>query len=184
VQSKPGFSDRLSLDLYRLKLAAGQLTSTADFMEMSQLSLQAGFPAEAIKVIDQGFKSGALGTGADAERHKRLRDLAKKNAAESEKTLAQSEAAATADKDSTSLVNLGYTYVTAGQFDKGLGLMEQGIKKGGMKRVDDARLHMGLAYLQAGKKANGVQMLKSVHGTDGTAELARYWVLQVNRNAG
>ena len=79
VERKPGFSQRLSLDLFRLKLAVGQVTKTNDFMDMSQLSLQGGFPVEAIKIIDQGFKSGALGTGNETARHNRLRDLANKS---------------------------------------------------------------------------------------------------------
>jgi hypothetical protein len=183
VQTKPGFSDRLTLDVYRLKLAIGQMKDTGDYMEMAQLALQAGFPAEAQKVIDQGYKAGALGTGAEADRHKRLRDLANKQAADDQKTMSQGEADAQKAKDGTALVNLGYAYVTSGQADKGLGLMEQGIKKGGLKRPEDAKLHYGIAQLQAGKKSEGIQTLKSVQGNDGTADLARYWVLQSGTKA-
>ena len=73
---KTGFSDRFSLDLFRLRLATGNLTKTEDYMEMAQLALQAGYPAEGKAVVEKGFASGALGTGAEGERHKRLRDLA------------------------------------------------------------------------------------------------------------
>lgn len=180
VQTKPGFADRLSLDLYRLKQSLDQLTTAGDYMEMSQLSLQAGFPAEAVKAVEQGFKSGTMGTGADAERHKRLRDLAAKTAASDQKTMAQNEVEASKGKDGTGLVNLGFAYVTTGQYDKGLALMEQGIRKGGMKHLEDAKLHLGVAYLRAGQKANAIQTFKSVQGTDGAADLARYWVLEAN----
>ena len=104
IQSKPGYSERLSLNLYRLKFALGQITRTNDFMEMSQLSLQAGYPAEAIKIIEQGYKAGALGAGTEAERHKRLRDLANKNLAESKASAAANEAEANQSKDGTGLV--------------------------------------------------------------------------------
>ncbi|NEX61690.1 tetratricopeptide repeat protein [Noviherbaspirillum galbum] len=180
VQGKPGFSDRLTLDVYRLKMAIGQMKDANDYMEMAQLALQAGFPAEAVKVMEAGYKAGALGNGAEAERQKRLRDLANKQAADDQKTMAQGEAEAQKAKDGTALVNLGYAYVTAGQADKGLALMDQGIKKGNLKRPDDAKLHYGVAQLQAGKKSEGVQTLKSVQGNDGTADLARYWILQSN----
>lgn len=183
VQTKPGYSDRNSLDLFRLKLALGQMNGAADYMEMAQLALQAGFPAEAVKVVEQGYKSGVLGNGPEAARQKRLRDLAGKNAADDRKTMAQGEAEAAKSKDGTGLVNLGYAYVTTGQFDKGIALMEQGMKKGGFKRPEDAKLHMGIAYLQAGRKAEAIQTLKSVQGTDGVADLARYWVLVANRSA-
>lgn len=183
VQSKPGFADRLSLDVYRLKQTLDQLTKAGDYMEMSQLSLQAGFPAEAVKVIEQGYKSGTLGTGSDAERHKRLRDLASKSAASDQKAMAQNEVEALRSPDGTGLVNLGYAYVTTGQFDKGIALMEQGIKQGGMKHLEDAKLHLGVAYLLSNQKKKAVDLFKTVQGTDGTADLARLWVIYSQRTA-
>lgn len=182
VERSSNFPQRLSLDLLRLKLAVGQITKTNDFMEMSQLSLQGGFPVEAMKVIDQGFKSGALGTGTETARHNRLRDLAKKTLNESEKSQAANEAEASKSNDGTGLVNIGYAYVTAGQFDKGIAMMEQGISKGNIKYEDDAKLHLGMAYLQAGKKANAVKLLKSIQSKDATADLARYWTIIANQS--
>ncbi|HEX7650470.1 MAG TPA: tetratricopeptide repeat protein [Noviherbaspirillum sp.] len=184
VHSKPGFSDRLALDVYRLKLAIGQMQNAGEYMEMAQLALQAGFPAEAAKVVEQAYKAGVFGSGPEADRQKRLRDLANKQAADDQKTMAQGEADAQKARDGIGLVNLGYAYVTAGQADKGIALMEQGVKKGGMKRPDDAKLHLGIACLQAGRKAEALQVLKSVQGSDGTADLARFWILQAGRSAG
>src|SRR5438552_12868719 len=79
VQKKPGFSDRLALHVYRLRLATGNLAGTNDYMEMAQLALQAGVPAEAKAVVDKGYDVKALGTGAEASRHQRLRDLVAKS---------------------------------------------------------------------------------------------------------
>jgi hypothetical protein len=60
VQKKPGFSDRLGVHVYRLRLATGNLTTAADYMEMAQLALQSGVPAEAKIVIDKGYAAGIL----------------------------------------------------------------------------------------------------------------------------
>jgi hypothetical protein len=60
--------------------------------------------------------------------------------------------------------------------------MEQGIAKGGLKRLEDAKLHLGIACLLAGQKAKGMQVLKTVQGSDGTADLARLWLLQAQRS--
>jgi len=175
---KSGFSDRLSLDVMRLRLATGTLTRTEDYMEMAQLALQAGLPAEGKAIVDKGFAAGALGTGAEAERHKRLRDLAVKRDEEARATLAQRATEAAAAKDGNDLVQLGYAYVTLGQADKGIPMIEQGIAKGGLKRPDDARLRLGMALLQARNKAKATTVLRSVQGQDGTADLARLWLLQ------
>lgn len=179
--SKPGFSDRLLLDAYRLKFATGDMETVNEYLDMSELAMRAGFPAEAKKTLDQGFETGVLGKGADAAKHKKLRDAAAKTVADDQKTMAQGEAEAAKKKDGTGLVNLGYAYVTSGQFDKGLGLMEQGLQKGGLKHPEDAKLHLAIAYAQAGKKNEAIEKLKAVQGTDGTADLARYWTVYLNQ---
>ncbi len=179
VQRKPGFSDRLALDVYRLQLATGNLSSTNDFMEMAQLALQGGFAAEGKKIIDDGYANGSFGKGAEAERHKRLKDLAEKRLADAKKLMAggQEENEANAAKDGNALVTLGEKLVANGQAEKGIALMEAGIKKGNLRRPEDAKLHLGLAYIQAGQKSKGVQTLKTVQGNDGVADLARLWII-------
>ena len=181
LQRKSGFSDRFSLDLMRLKLATGSLAKTDEFMEMSQLALQAGLPSEGKAIVDKGFAAGTLGTGAEAERHKRLRDLANKQEAEAKASIAARAVAAAAAKEGNDLVQIGYAYVTMGQADKGVTLIEQGIAKGGLKRPEDAKLKLGLAMLQSAKhKTKAVQVLRGVQGNDGAADLGRLWALYAN----
>jgi hypothetical protein len=184
LRSKSGFSDRFALDLFRLRLATGNLSKTDDFMEMAQLSLQAGYPAEGKAVIDKGFASGALGTGAEGERHKRLRDLAIKQEAEGKAAIEKDAQEALAAKDGNELVHVGYVYVTMGQVDKGIQLIEQGIAKGGLKRPEDAKLHLGMAQLQSGKnKGKAVQTLRSVQGADGASDLGRLWAVYASQSS-
>ena len=179
VSGKPGFSDRLSLDVQRLKLSNGLLTKPGEFMEMGQLALLAGNPAETLKVMEQGYKAGALGTGADAARHQRLKDLALKNQAENVKNAPDIESELLKNKDADALAARGFALLSEGQTEKGLALMTQALKMPGMKHADDAKLHLGIAYSLAGKKANAIAILKTVRGTDGAADLARYWILQL-----
>jgi hypothetical protein len=177
VQKKPGFSDRLALHVYRLRLATGNLKEANDYMEMAQLALQAGSPAEAKQVVDKGYEVKALGTGKEAERHARLRALVEKSVAASQHDRAKDEREALAAPSGEELVKLGMNYVYEGKADKGLPLIEQGIKKGGLKRPEDAKLSFGEAQLMAGHKQRAVQTLKTVAGNDGTADIARLWVL-------
>ena len=181
LQSKPGFSDRLSLDTYRLSLATGSMTSAADFSELAQLALQAGSGAEAKQVIDKGFAAGILGAGPQAERDKRLRGLVDKRIEEAKKTAADDEKSALAAKDGNELVTIGMNQVFEGQKVKGLQTMQQGIAKGGLKRAEDAKLHFGIAQLAAGENAKAQATLKTVSGNDGTGDLARLWALYAKR---
>jgi len=183
VQGKPGFASRLSVDVYRLKLANNLMKKPSEFMEMAQLVLQAKAPAEAVKVVDKGYKAGALGTGPDADRHQRLKDLAEKNLAEQNKNFAATEADLTKLGDEDGLLALGYALVQAGQADKGLKMMEAAIKSGKLKYPEDAKLHLGEAYAAAGKKQQAISMLRTVGGKDGAADLARYFIMAINKPA-
>jgi len=178
VQRKPGFSDRLAVHVYKLRLATGNLASANDYMELAQLALQAGVPSEAKIVMDKGYAAGVLGKGDQAARQQRLRDLIAKTLAESQKNRAQEEKDALAARDGGDLVKVGLNYVYEGQADKGLALIQKGIQKGGLKRPEDAKLLLGEAELQAGHKGRAVTTFKSVKGNDGAADLARLWVLE------
>jgi hypothetical protein len=181
LQRKPNFSDRLVLDTYRLSLATGSMSAANDYSEMAQLALQAGSGAEAKQVVDKGFAAGALGAGAEAERHKRLRDLVGKRIEEAKKTQAEDEKAALAAKDGNDLVTIGMNQVFEGQKAKGLQLMQQGIAKGGLKRPEDAKLHLAIAQLLSGDNVKAQATLKTVSGNDGTSDLARLWALYAKR---
>lgn len=179
--SRPGFPDRLALDLDRLKLVTGSMRGADDYVVAAQLSLQSGFPAEAKKFLDAGYAAGLLGTGSEAERHKRLKALIAKNFATDVKSLGQEDAQAAAAKDGTALFNTGYNYVLHGQVDKGLGMMETGMGKGGMKHMEDARLQLGYAYHLAGQQQKAIQALKKISGSDGAAALARLWIIRLGQ---
>ena len=73
-------------------------------------------------------------------------------------------------------MRVGYAYVGLGEVDKGIALIEQGIAKGGLKRPEDAKLRLGMAQLSR-NKAKALQTLRSVGGSDGSADIARLWVI-------
>ena len=176
--TKPGFaSSRLELDVYRLKLATGTLKSADDYREMTQGLLQQNLPGESKDVIDQGFAAGLLGKDEKAVRDNKLRDLAIATVTADQAAIEMKVAAAVEAKDAQAMIDLGFDYVGYGQFDKGIKLMEDAIRAGGQKHPEDGKLHLALAYLRAGQKPKALDMLKTVDGTDGTADLAHLWLL-------
>ncbi|MBR8509883.1 tetratricopeptide repeat protein [Burkholderia cenocepacia] len=170
IRGSPGYLSSLDLDIYRLRRATGSLTTADAYMEMTQLALVAGTPAEGRQVIDQGFASGVLGKDAQADREKRLRALADKRA--------QSGADAA---DPVAPIDAGMNLVFAGHAAQGLSMMEQAIAKGGLEHPDAARLRLGEAYYVAGEKAHAVQVLRTVKGADGSGDLAKLWTVVASR---
>ena len=178
VQRKPGFSDRLGLDLMRLRLRHGILSTADEYMEMAQLALQAGLPAEAKDIMAKGYAAGVLGTGDQAERHKRLSDLVAKTEADVNGNLDKLVAEATTQRDGNDLVKAGMVYASRGDGPKAAELIEKGIAKGNLKRPDDAKLRLGLAQLMTpALKAKGTQTLRAIDAKDGTADVARLWLI-------
>ena len=177
LPGKANFSARFSLDLLRLRLASGNLTAAADYVEMGQQLLQAQLPAEAKMVVDKGYAAGVLGTGAEASRQQRLRDLVNKSAADAAASLAKRTADAKAGKTGDDLVQIGAEYASMGKYDEGIALIQEGIAKDSLKHPEDAKLRLGVAQLQSGKgKAAAAKTLRTVQGTDGAPEIARLYV--------
>ena len=188
VVRRSGFNDRLQIDVARLKSEVGTIRSAGEYLDFAQMSLIEGFPAEAIRVVEKGYAAGVLGTGPEAARHKRLRDLAAKNLAEDKKTIAEIEKQDTAGKDPKDLFNEGFNLVLNDKAAKGLAMMERSIKSAGsatsgFKRPDHAKLQLAYAYHIAGHHAKALETFKAVQGTDGAAALARLWVIKLNRTS-
>lgn len=183
IESNPAFPDRLDLDLLRLRLALGMLTRESDAMTMAQLDLQAGFPAEARKVIDAAVSSGAFGRGPNAARERRLQVLVNKDLAADRRDRSGDRVDARTKKKSAlagaALLNIGYNDVLNGNAAAGLARMERGLRLGGFAHPEDGRLHLAIAYWMAGDDTKALAAFRQVGGTDGAADLARLWAIDL-----
>jgi hypothetical protein len=182
IAARPGFAERLALDVARLKIETGTMRTTDEYLEAAQLALQDGFPKEATKIIDLGYATGLLGTGAEAARHKRLKDMAARNLAEDLKAIAKDELQPASGQEGKVLLNDGFNYVLNGKTDKGLAMMEQGLRLGsGIRRPEYAKMQLAYAYHLAGQDSKAQQIYRTAQGNDGTAALARLWIIRLGR---
>lgn len=172
---------RLQLDVFRLASYTGTPEETSDFSEYTDFAQKSGFSAEALKVFDQGAAAGQMGTGANAEAHKKLRAKLVQEVEQDRKTLAADTASALKKPDGLALLNLGFNLVAMQQFDKGLELMEKGVAKGLAKHPEDARLRLGIAYALAGQSDKAAKTLATVSGPEGLDELVRYWTWAIRK---
>jgi tetratricopeptide (TPR) repeat protein len=184
VSRKPGFDAQTNMiNVYRTETTNVKAMGADDYVDLAELSLQAGFPTEAKKAMDDGYAANVLGTGPNAAKHKALRDKATKGAADDAKNIAAGQASAEKAKGGAGLVNLGWAYVTMDQYDKGIGLMQSGIAKGGLKAPEEAKLRLGMAQARAGKKADALATFQTVKGGGGAGDLAKYWIMILNAPA-
>jgi hypothetical protein len=81
ITASPSFPDALTLDVYRLRFATGTLTAASDYEDYAERAILAGQPAEAKKILAQGFSSGVLTDATDTGHAARLLTLADAKAA-------------------------------------------------------------------------------------------------------
>jgi tetratricopeptide (TPR) repeat protein len=174
---RSGFSSRLELDVLRLQYLTGNLSKGPDLLQFAETTLSEGYPGEAKKAITQGLATNAFAAGVAQEKAKRLNDLIDKQAAEQKAIGTQHDAEAAAAATGDLMVKLGFAKVLSGSFDAGIAQMEQGIQKDKLAHPEDAKLHLGEAYVMASKKAKGRDILRTVKGTDGTQDIARLWLI-------
>lgn len=185
TEKRPDFGERLALDVNRLRLLTGTLTGTEQYLGMAAQAQRAGLPAEAKRVVDQGIARGLLGNGPQSAGHRQLqRQLADEVVAQQTRIDQRDvESAAQRASDGHELFNLGFAHATLGNYGKGLSMMEQALRKGGLEnRPQDAKLRLGIAYLMSGQKAKAIETFDSVGGRHGAADLGRIWGLYA-RNA-
>lgn len=170
---------RLSLDLYRLRKYTGTIATTGDYMDATQLALKKGLPKEAESFLNEGFRKNLLGrdSGGNVDRHERLREMVARKIAEDEALHEVGEREAAEQPGGDALVVTGLNYVTYGQYEKGLALMEEGLAKGALEYPRQARLHLGYAQLLAGREQAALETFGDIEGEGGEAELARLWLL-------
>lgn len=181
VLNKPSFNQKYMVDALRLERAIVKPLAGDRAHELAELTAAAGSFTESKQILDEGFAAGQLGTGSQAKAQTELRTRMNKAAADDAKTIAASEASALKSKDGTGLVNVGQVYASMGQYDKAAELIQKGIEKGGLKfPADQAKLRLGAALAQGGKKAEAIKVFQSVTGADGAADIAKYWVMWLN----
>ncbi|MBV1837739.1 lipopolysaccharide assembly protein LapB [Acetobacter estunensis] len=168
----------LHLDVYRIRLALGNLTQTADFMDATEIAVQMGLPQVGLDIMTQGYAYGALGQGPSAAREGRLRALVMKAIADRKASADADEASARQEKTGNRLVTVGYNRVLAGQVDQGLAVMKDGIAKG-TTDLDISKLRLGEAEMDAGRTKDAIATFHTVGGDNGAADIARLWVLKL-----
>lgn len=176
LQAQPDFPPRLQIDALRLAHRVGALTERAELLNLVDLAQQAGQPAEALAVLDEGLGTGVLGTGPAAEPDQRRRQALVKAVAADRAQLPAAEAAARRAADGQPLLAAGLAWTFLGQTEQGLALMADGMAKGVARQPDEARLRWGEALWQAGHREAALAAWAPLAGQAGAAaQLARLW---------
>ncbi len=178
--ARPGLSNRLQLDVFRLQLASVGLSDETDYTEMAALALQEGSAIEANKLLEQGYAAGVLVASDKAIELKRLTDKASKSAAEDRNTLEKDVARAKNLPDGLAMFNYGFNLFQLGQAERGVAQMEQALAKGIARNSDLLKLRLVAAYAKLDQRNKATELLGALAGKTepvGFDDCVRYWQL-------
>ena len=171
-----GLSDHNTLDINRLRLLTGNVTTKDEYTLLAQLALQLGNAAEAQSVIEKGIAAKVL----TDDRSKRLLALAQGQAAKNAANLQKDIAAAQAQPQGDALVKVGEDMVGMGKAKDAIGVIQQGLKKP-LKDQANGQIRLGQAYLAAGQKADAQKAFAAVKSPEKDAMVAHLWSLASRR---
>jgi hypothetical protein len=172
AQSAKNVSDPQSLQLMRLKYLTGTLAGKDDYINLAQLDLQLGLPAEAVTVLDKGMAAGLL----NDDRSKKLQALAKQQAGQVASGMDAALAAANKDPAGDALVKVCLQQYSAGKAKDAVATCQSAQGKT-LKDKDSAVIALGLVQIAAGQSAAAIKTLNANKGDSNGAQIAHLYAL-------
>lgn len=144
---------------------------------MAYLYLNAEVPYKAAKVMDKGLKNKSV--EATSKNYDILGN-AWRQAQEVKKAIpAMEEAAAKSDKGEL-YARLGNVYLDGDQYKKAITALNKGLARGGVKRVDTARLVLGMAYFNDKQYSKARKAFNAASKDERSEKYARQWIKYMN----
>jgi tetratricopeptide (TPR) repeat protein len=173
--------ERLLLQVYRLQADVGTLKRSDQFGEMAQLSIEQGYPGEAVSILEQALGKIVFTEEREKAKYVRLLEASKKALAQEKDGIAAAEKEALRTGNGDLLVAVGGNYLfNAGDAAKAVSLIQQGIAKGLTKvPLYDAYITLGLAQAKAKNGADADKAFAKVDKNDNYERLAKLWSLRV-----
>lgn len=168
--------EQKQLALMEAAYEQGFLDRSSELVTMAYLYLNAEVPYYAGSVIEKGFKDELVD---DKSKNYELGGSAWAQAREVEKSIPMMEQAAAKSDEGELYVRLGNVYLDGDQFTKAADSVNKGLKKGGVKRPDQARLVLGMAYFNLGEYDKARKAFRDAGKDERSEKYAKQWISYV-----
>ena len=169
--------EQKQLALMEAAYEQGFLDRSSELVTMAYLYLNAEVPYYAGSVIEKGFKDELVD---DKSKNYELGGSAWAQAREVTKSIPMMEKAAAKSDEGELYVRLGNVYLDGDQFAKAADSVNKGLKKGGVKRPDQARLVLGMAYFNLGEYNKARKAFRDAGKDDRSEKYAKQWIAYVS----
>ena len=168
--------EQKQLALMEAAYEQGFLDRSSELVTMSYLYLNAEVPYFAASVIEKGFDDELVD---DKSKNYELAGSAWAQAREVAKSIPMMEKAAAKSDEGELYVRLGNVYLDGDQFAKAADSVSKGLKKGGVKRPDQARLVLGMAYFNLGEYNKARKSFRDAGKDERSEKYAKQWISYV-----
>jgi tetratricopeptide (TPR) repeat protein len=168
--------EQKQLALMEAAYEQGFLDRSSELVTMSYLYLNAEVPYFAASVIEKGFDDELVD---DKSKNYELAGSAWAQAREVAKSIPMMEKAAAKSDEGELYVRLGNVYLDGDQFAKAADSVSKGLKKGGVKRSDQARLVLGMAYFNLGEYNKARKAFRDAGKDERSEKYAKQWISYV-----
>lgn len=174
----------LQLATYRLALRDTGLATVGEYLAAADAMMIAGSPGEALRALEKGTADGVVPAGGtNAQSIQEAKDAL----ATDRKTLPVDEKTAAKNPKGELDAKIALGYYSLGDWNKALEIVQRGLGKGGVKRVDDAELLAGSALVELGRFADAKAAFDRAAAAAAPGSymgrLARLWSAYVDRLA-
>ncbi|RMF09283.1 MAG: hypothetical protein D6763_07990 [Alphaproteobacteria bacterium] len=182
LSSMYGELNREKLQLSALEAAYrnGHLDQSKELENLAQLYLYHGVPYKAAKVMQEGMRAGLIEKDAD---NWELLSRGWLNAQEYEKAVEPLRQAARMSDDGELYLRLAQVYSQLDDNAKVIEALELALRKGGLRRPDDAYVLKGMAEFELDRLSDARKSFQQAAKSKNSRKLAQTWIKYIDNEA-
>ena len=165
--------EALQLGAMETAYVQDMLDKDGEYRNMASLFLNAEVPWKAAQVLEQGFEEEVV---EDNSKNWELLAGALRQAQEVKKAIPAMEKAAARSDNGDLYARLGNIYLDAEEHEKAIEAISRGLQRGGVKRPDNARLVMGMAYFNLKEYGKAREAFRAASRDERSERYARQWI--------
>jgi uncharacterized protein HemY len=169
--------EELQLGAMETAYVQEMLEKDGEYRNMASLFLNAEVPYKASVVLQKGLKEEIVN---DSSKNWELLAGALRQSQEIDEAIPAMEKAASMSDDGDLYARLGNIYLDADQSDKAIEAINKGLERGGVKRADNARLVLGMAYFNEKEYAKARDAFRAAGRDERSKKYADQWIKYMN----
>ncbi len=155
----------------------GMLEKESELVTMAQLYMQAEVPYKAAQLLEKEMESGRVTKNA---KNYRLLSQAWMLSMEDERAVPALKEAARLSDDGELDVRLGNTYLNLGNYDECISAVQAGLRKGGLKNPDNARISLGMCLYNKRRYQAAIDAFRAASKNQRSRKIAQQWISVIN----